>query len=130
MAYRKYVETAFGNGLVAEKVLEMRERDLLKNLVTRVVSFYDKYAALDTPLVWKAQRYADSIYSECGPWYAYKPLPEGEMYISSIIRNIACEVKQMSKDDFVAKYTTNDGMTLLNKLKVNRAFMLYDSFKG
>jgi hypothetical protein len=130
MAYRKYVETAFGNGLVAEKVLEMRERDLLKNLVTRVVSFYDKYGHLDIQLVYKAQRYVDSIYSECGPWYAYKPLPEGEMYISSIIRDIACEVKQMSKDDFVAKYTTNDGMTLLNKLKVNRAFMLYDSFKG
>lgn len=128
MAYRKYVESYFGSGLIVEKVMEMRERDLLKNLVMRVVSFYDKYAQLDTKLVWKAQRYADSIYSECGPWFDWRPLPEGEMYISTIIRNIACDVKQLSKDAFVAKYTLNEGMTLLNKLKVNRAFMLYHSY--
>jgi hypothetical protein len=129
MAYRQSVESVFGCGVIAEKVLEMRERDLLKNLSARVSSCYDHFAPLPNERLGRAQRNASSVYSECGYSYAPKSLPEGEMYISTITRDIARDVKALSKDAFVAKYTTCEGMTLLNKLKVNRAFMLYNDYK-
>ena len=129
MAYRRSIESVFGCGVITEKVLEMRERDLLKNLFARASSFYDYYAPLPNERLGCAQRDASSVYTECGFWYAPKSLPEGEIYISDIIRDIARDVKALSKDAFVAKYTTCEGMTLLNKLKVNRAFMLYNDYK-
>lgn len=130
MAYRNAVQIVFGNGLIAEKVLEMREKDLLKNLPMRVSSFYDRYSQLDNVTLNAAKNYASSIYSEFGTFFARTVLPDGEMYISFIISDIAKDVKIMSKEEFITKYTTCDGMTFLNKLKVNRAFMLYNGYKS
>jgi hypothetical protein len=130
MVYRNTVQTIFGAGLIADKILEMREKDLLKNLHMRVSTFYDRFSRVDNATLCNAKNYASSIYSEFGTSYCRSVLSDGEMYITYIISDIAKDVKILPKDAFISKYTTCEGMSLLNKLKVNRAFILYNGYKS
>ena len=125
MACKKYIEAIFGENLISAKIIEMREKDLLKNLSDRANKFYDKFGCMNNQEKFNKVKIvmavAQSIYSE-------DRIPKDnhkEMYISTRCYWISQHAYTMTRDEFVSFYTSCDDMTFVDKLKINRAFMIY-----
>lgn len=125
MACKKYIEAVFGESLISAIIMEMREKELLKNLAVRAEEFYKKFGCVDDEVKFnKVKKVMDIARSICST----DRIPNdnhNEMFISVRCYWIAQHAKTMTKEEFVSFYTSCDDMTFVDKLKVNRAFMIY-----
>jgi hypothetical protein len=120
MAYLKYVEAAFGAGLVSDIIMEHLHKDLIGDIVPLLVSVHSIYNGNSYRAATKCLNAKNLIMGRLPEALDKDGSDTNNIFIYRIILTLSTK----SEFRFIEWYTRND-LSFLEKLKIKRVMKLF-----